>query len=248
MTISSEDELDGLQQIGAIVARTLKVMIAQAEPGMSTRELDAIGAEQLSLEGARSAPALSYGFPGATCISVFPAIAHGVPNETVIKRGDLINIDVSAERGGFFADTGGSFILRGGDGRAETLCRDGRRALWAGIHKVKSGARLASPGEAIEAFARKNRYSLTRNRASHGVGRSLHEDPKSIPMWTDHTERRRIWRGLVFTVEPFLSRGADWAVQGNDGWTLYADQPEPTVQFEHTLVATDRGAVIVTTA
>ena len=248
MTISSENELDGLKLIGAIVARTLKAMIAAAEPGMTTRDLDVFGASLLSKDGARPAPSLTYGFPGATCISRFPAIAHGVPNETTIEPGDLINIDVSAERDGFFADTGASFVLRGGDQKTETLCRDGKRALWTGIRKVKSGAPLASVGEAIEAFARRHRYSLVRNLASHGVGRSLHEDPTSIPMWADRTERRRIKRGLVFTIEPFLSRGASWARESGDGWTLNGDRPAHTVQFEHTVVATDQGAIIITRA
>jgi methionyl aminopeptidase len=113
---------------------------------------------------------------------------------------------------------------------------------------VKSGAALSAPGVAIEAFARANRYSLIRNLASHGVGGALHEEPGAIPTWGDPSERRRIDDGLVFTLEPFLSLGAEWAVDGDDGWTLYADRDAPTVQYEHTMVATKRGAVITTLA
>jgi methionyl aminopeptidase len=166
----------------------------------------------------------------------------------VLKAGQLINIDVSAEKNGFFADTGASFVLNASDKRLERLCRDGKRALWTGIRQVKSGARLAAPGDAIEQFARAYRYSLIRNLASHGVGGGLHEEPKEIPTWRDPSERRRIDNGLVFTLEPFLSMGAEWAVDGDDGWTLYADKPAPTVQYEHTMVATRNGAVITTLA
>jgi methionyl aminopeptidase len=251
VTIDREDQLDGLKHIGRIVARALEAMRAAAEPGMTTAELDQVGAELLELEGAQPAPRLTYGFPGVACISVFPAIAHGIPGEQKLVAGQLINLDVSAEKNGYFADTGASFVLQGQDKRLERLCRDGKRALWTGIRQVKSGARLAAPGEAIEAFARANRYSLIRNLASHGVGGGLHEEPKEIPTWRDPSERRRINEGLVFTLEPFLSLGAEWAVDGpdgGDGWTLYADKPAPTVQYEHTMVATRNGAVITTLA
>ena len=248
MTIDREDQLDGLKRIGLIVARTLDAMRKAAEPGMTTAELDAIGARLLELEGAKSAPQSTYNFPGATCISVFPAIAHGIPGAQVLQAGQLVNIDVSAEKDGYFADTGASFVLKATDKTLDALCRDGRRALQIGINAVKTGGALNAPGIAIEHFARKNRYTLIRNLASHGVGGALHEEPGEIPTWQDLRERRRIPEGLVFTLEPFLSMGAGWAVDSHDGWTLYADKPAPTVQYEHTMVATRRGTVITTLA
>ena len=248
MTINREDQLDGLKHIGRIVARTLEAMRNAAEPGMTTAELDAIGAELMALEGAQPAPKLTYGFPGATCISVFPAIAHGIPGSRRLVAGQLINIDVSAEKNGYFADTGASFVLNASEPRIDALCRDGRRALGIGIEQVRAGARLNAPGVAIEHFARANGYSLVRNLASHGVGGALHEEPGEIPTWNDPGERRRIHNGLVFTLEPFLSLGANWAVDGDDGWTLYANKLAPTVQYEHTMVATRTGAVITTLA
>ena len=111
MTITHQDELDGLQAIGRIVADTLQAMGRAMEPGMTTRELDAIGRRMLDAAGAKSAPEVTYGFPGATCISVGEEIAHGIPGDRVLAAGDLVNIDVSAEKGGFFADTGASFAL-----------------------------------------------------------------------------------------------------------------------------------------
>jgi len=248
MTIGSEDELERLKAAGALVARTLKAMGEALEPGITTRELDAIGRRMLEREGARSAPELTYGFPGATCISVGPDVAHGIPDDRRVEAGDLINIDVSAELDGFFGDTGASFAVPPVTPRVERLCRDGRRALWAGIRTVRAGGELAAPGRAIEAFARKNGYSLVRNLASHGVGASLHEHPTEIPTWNDRSERRRITEGLVFTLEPFLSLGADWVEELDDGWTLRPPGHEPTVQYEHTMVATRNGPVVLTLA
>jgi methionyl aminopeptidase len=246
MTIGSEDELEKLKVAGRIVARTLTAMGQALEPGITTRELDQIGRRMLEDAGARPAPELTYGFPGATCISIGPDVAHGIPDDRRIEAGDLINIDVSAEVDGFFGDTGASFAVPPTAPKVERLCRDGRRALWTGIRAVKAGGRLNAIGASIEAFARKNGYSLVKNLASHGVGGALHEEPKEIATWNEPSDRRTIHEGLVFTIEPFLSLGADWVEETGDGWTLRPPAGEPTVQYEHTLVATRRGPVVLT--
>lgn len=248
MTIESDDQLCKLRAVGTLVARTLAAMGKALEPGMTTRELDDLGRRLLERDGARSAPELTYGFPGATCISVGPDCAHGIPDETVVKAGDLINIDVSAELDGYFGDTGASFAVPPTSPRVERLCRDGRRAMWAGINAVKAGNRLNKVGRSIERFASRNGYTLVRNLASHGVGRSLHDEPSQIPTWYEPGDRRTIKEGLVFTIEPFLSLGADWVEERDDGWSLYPPLHQPTVQYEHTLVATRRGAMILTLA
>src|SRR5215216_1045529 len=111
MTIGNEDDLEKLRAAGRLVARTLTAMGAALEPGITTRELDQIGRRLIEQEGGRSAPELTYGFPGATCISIGPDVAHGIPDGTVVKAGDLINIDVSAELDGYFGDTGASFAV-----------------------------------------------------------------------------------------------------------------------------------------
>jgi methionyl aminopeptidase len=248
MTIGSEEELEALKAAGRVVARTLQAMGEALEPGITTKELDDLGRRLLDEAGARSAPELTYKFPGATCISVGPDVAHGIPGDRRIEAGDLVNIDVSAELNGTFADTGASFAVPPVDARVERLCRDGRRAMWTGIRSVKAGGELGAIGRSIGAFARKNGYTIVQNLASHGVGASLHEEPTQIPTWPDPSERRRIREGLVFTIEPFLSLGADWVDETGDGWTLRPRGGHATVQYEHTLVATRRGPVVVTLA
>ena len=246
MTIEREEQLEKLRRCGRVVAQTMHAMAAAMEPGMTTRELDAIGRALLEYEGARPAPESTYEFPGATCISVSPAVAHGIPGEQVLRAGDLVNIDVSADIDGYYADTGGSFVLPPVAPKIEKLCRDGKRAMWSGIRVVRSGVRLNEIGRAIQNFADKNRYTLIRNLASHGVGGALHEEPGQIPTWHEPRDTRRIHDGLVFTIEPFLSTGSHMAVDGDDAWTLYANGGHATVQYEHTMVATKRGAVVLT--
>ncbi|MCJ2127616.1 type I methionyl aminopeptidase [Methylobacterium sp. E-045] len=246
MTVSNDDELAGLKQIGRIVADTLEAMGKAIEPGMTTLELDGIGRRIMETAGARPAPELVYAFPGATCISVNEEIAHGIPGDRRINPGDLVNIDVSAEKDGYFADTGASFAVPPVTRAVERLCRDGRRAMWTGLRQVGTGKPLADIGRAVGAFARKNGYTLVRNLASHGVGLSLHEEPTEIATWPDASERRIIQEGLVFTVEPFLSLGAEFAEDGDDPWTLYSRPKALTVQYEHTVIASRNGPLILT--
>ncbi|MFN3722054.1 MAG: type I methionyl aminopeptidase [Paracoccaceae bacterium] len=245
MTITHQDDLDGLHVIGRIVANTLRAMARAIEPGITTRALDDIGRALLEREGAASAPQTAYDFPGATCISVNEEIAHGIPGDRVIASGDLVNIDVSASRDGYFADTGASFRVGPVTPQIDRLCRDGNRAMQIGIAQVAADKPLCGIGNAIGRFASDRGYTLIRNLASHGVGRALHEHPDEVATWPNR-DKRRIAKGLVLTVEPFLSLGGQWADSGTDGWTLFSNPPAPVVQYEHTIVATDRGAIIVT--
>jgi methionyl aminopeptidase len=246
MTITHEDDLDGLRAIGRIVANTMQAMARAMEPGMTTAELDAIGRDLLDRAGAVPAPEAAYGFPGATCISVNEEVAHGIPGSRVLAAGDLVNIDVSASKNGYFADTGATFRLGRVRPSLDRLCRDGHRAMQIGIAQVGHGRPLSGIGAAIGRFAQAHGYTLVRNLASHGVGRALHEAPEVIPTWPTKGDRRRMHRGLVLTVEPFLSQGACEATAGRDGWTLFSRPRAPVVQYEHTVVATDRGAIILT--
>ncbi len=246
MTISNEDDLNKLQEIGRIVANTLEAMAAALEPGMTTAELDMIGRSLLEKAGARSGPELVYDFPGATCISVNEQVAHGIPGSRRIQAGDLVNIDISAEKNGVFADTGASFAVPPVTNAVKRLCRDGKRAMWIGLRQVGANKPIAGIGQAIGQFAEKNGYTLVRNLASHGIGHSLHEEPKEIATWPDRSERRIMNDGLVFTVEPFLSLGANWAEDSDDEWTLLSDLRAPTVQYEHTVIATRNGPLVVT--
>ena len=247
MTITGEEDLARLKAVGHVCAVARDAMAAALRPGITTAELDQIGAHILAEHGARSAPHLTYDFPGITCISVNEEIAHGIPGERVIAAGDLVNIDVSAELDGVFADTGASYVVPTADPQLVALCRDGKRAMWEGIRAVRTGAGLGDIGMASGAFAKTHRYTLIENLASHGVGDTLHDEPGEISTWPDRSDRRVITEGLVFTIEPFLSLGGKAAAErGDDVWTLVAQPSAPCVQYEHTVVATRKGALVVT--
>ncbi len=245
MTIGTEEELAGLLAVGGIVAQTLRHMGGRLEPGITTKELDVIGAKLLEDEGAESAPAISVGFPGATCISVNNQIAHGIPSARRVEAGDLVNIDVSARKDGFFADCGATFLVPPTTEAQRGLCRTTRKALNRSIKAVKAGAPMNAIGRTIERVARQRGYTVIRNLHSHGVGSALHEEP-NIPPYQDRQDRRRLHEGMVFTIEPFLSTGAEWAEESGDGWTLMTPPEYLTAQYEHSLVVTRSGAIVLT--
>ncbi|KAJ32908.1 methionine aminopeptidase, partial [Agrobacterium tumefaciens] len=154
MVISTDEELVMLKDIGRICAVAMQTMADALEPGITTAELDAIGRKVLEDNDAESAPEFCYKFPGATCISVNEEVAHGIPGARIIKAGDLVNIDVSAVKNGFFGDTGSSFAVPPVKKEIERLCRDGKRAMWTGLQQVKTGRPFADIGNAIGAFAK----------------------------------------------------------------------------------------------
>ena len=246
MTIDSDDQIEQLKIIGAIVADVLQAMGKAIEPGMTTLELDNIGGRLLAEKGAQSAPILSYNFPGATCISINHCVAHGIPSSCKIKAGDMVNIDVSAEKNGFFGDTGGSFLVPPTRKRQQQVCTATRAARDFAVKQVRPDMPLNLIGKAIETVARKHGMKIIKNLGSHGVGAALHEEPSFIPSFFEKRDRRMLREGMVITIEPFLSTKSEKVVEGSDGWSLFTHPDSMTAQFEHTLIVT-RGGPIITT-
>ncbi|MFW7381245.1 MAG: type I methionyl aminopeptidase [Oligoflexus sp.] len=247
MTIETEEQLRQLRRVGELVANCLQKMLSSLEEGMSTWDLDQIGREYLESRGARSAPEKCYQFPGATCISLDHEAAHGIPAKNkFIRKNMLINVDVSAELDGYFADTGASLLFQSKDKRLQHLCKSTRKALRNAIAEVKAGVPLNVIGRAIEKEARKSSHKILRNLCSHGVGQALHEDPTEIPPYYDRSDRRMIKKGMVFTIEPFLTTGSEYAEEADDHWTLVNERNFFSAQYEHTMVATPSGVILLT--
>ena len=246
MTIETEDDVVALKRIGKIVAHVLHDMLDAAEPGMTTRELDALGAALLERHGARSAPQLTYNFPGATCISINEEAAHGIPGDRLIRAGDVLNVDVSAELNGYFADTGGTRVVPPTNAQKTRLCHATRTALAQAMKQARAGQPLNGIGAAIERTAKAYGFKVIENLASHGVGRALHEAPEHIPGYFDPSDKRMLKEGMVITIEPFLSTRSRVVTETADGWTLVGAQGNLSAQYEHTMIIT-RGEPIVVT-
>jgi len=246
MSINDERDVEGLKRVGAVVAEARDAMGAHVAPGVTTAELDAIGKEILDRHGARSAPRLAYGFPGVTCISVNDRIAHGIPSrECVLSAGDLVNIDVSAELDGYWADTGASFPVGTVSTQASELLRATRLALADGMKQARAGRPVRNIGRAVEHRAKQCGFKVVRNLCGHGVGRNIHEEP-SVPNTFDRGDRTVLRAGLVITIEPFFTMGATMAVQDADGWTLRSSDGSLGAQFEHTMIVTGGEPIVIT--
>lgn len=247
MTIETQDDVIALKRIGRIVSLTLQRMLDVAEPGMTTRELDLIGQRLLEEHGARSAPKLTYNFPGSTCISINEEAAHGIPGDRVIRAGDVLNVDVSAELGGYFADTGGTTVVPPTTPQKTRLCHATRTALAEAMKTARAGQPINRIGAAIERTAKAYGFKIIENLASHGVGRALHEEPEHIPGYFDPSDTRTLHEGMVITIEPFLSTKSRIVTEASDGWTLAGVNGNLSAQYEHTMIITKGAPIVVTT-
>lgn len=245
MIVTNEEQLAGLKACGKVVARAIREMGAALEPGMTARELDDLGRKILELDGAESAPEGVYGFPGATCISIEPVIAHGWADEQTMQAGDMINIDVSASKDGYFTDAGATFILPPVTPKKDALVNAARRARDKAVARVKAGASMQVIPHAFVEEAASGGYSIVENLLGcHGVGTTLHDKPEILAV-PDERDKRYFVEGLVLAIEPFLSTGADYAQDGEREWELFTPGCL-TAQFEHTIIVGKKGPIIVT--
>jgi methionyl aminopeptidase len=246
MTVENQADVDGILRVGRVVASVRDSMLRAIEPGMTTAELDELGDELLDSAGASSAPKATYNFPGATCISVNQEAAHGVPGERVIQAGDIVNVDVSAELDGYFADTGGTIVVPPVSSVKAHLCHATQLALKNALARARAGAPINQIGKAVQRTARLHGFKVIRNLAGHGIGRSLHEEPEGIVSYFDRRDQRRLQLGQVIAIEPFLSTRSTCVSEAEDGWTLVGHPSNLSAQFEHTIIVT-KGAPIVAT-
>lgn len=248
MVIKTEAELIGMQRVSKAVAQTLKQMRLYTKTGMSTRLIDDYGRQLLERLGARSAPFETYGFPGYSCISVNEEFAHGVPSDQVIlKNGDLINIDVSAELNGFWADNGCSFIVGEDVQGLQHLVDTSEAILTEAISQISGGVRIADIGKLIETKAKKAGYTVIRDLGGHGVGRSLHEAPDAIMNYYDRFDTiRRFRKDSVVAIETFISTRSAHIKTAADNWGFSGDKGGFVAQHEHTILITAGKPVVLT--
>lgn len=246
MSITSEAELLGMKKISEAVAYTLKEMSSYARPGMTTKELDNYGATILNDLGAKSAPYLTYGFPGYTCISINNEFCHGIPSARILQEGDLINIDVSAELDGYWSDNGNSFVLGADVHGHQKLVNASKEILHKAIYNIKGGVRISDIGGLIETEAKKRGYKVIKNLTGHGVGKSLHEAPHEIANYKDRFNTTRFRKNSVVAIETFITTTSTFAETLKDGWTMVGNKGGFMAQHEHTIVVTDGTPIILT--
>jgi methionyl aminopeptidase len=246
MTVETDAELQALKRIGRIVGETLARLAVLVEPGMTTGDLDTAGHEMLDAAGATSAPPRVYGFPGDFCISVNDEAAHGIPGDRALVQNDLIKIDLTAELGGYMADAAVTVLVQPASAERRAMVQAARETLRDAIRTVRAGRQLAAIGRAAETSARRRGFTVIPELCGHGVGRTIHEDPRYIPNVDDPRLRERMRRGAVLAIEPHLTTGSGRIGTRGDGWTIGTIDRAPVANFEHTVVVTNGAPLILT--
>jgi methionyl aminopeptidase len=246
MTAESENDIQALKAIGHLCAETLRKMMLAVRPGLTTGELDDKGRQLLEAEGAHSAPEVTYHYPGATCISVSPVIAHGIPGDYVLKDGDLIHIDVSAELDGYFADTGASLWVSKRTPEIHKLLEATKATLMKAVSVARAGRPLNGIGKTVQQEAARRGYNIIYELTGHGIGRGLHEEPGEVWNFYNPRDHRILKDGLVLAIEPFLTTGQGRIREERDGWSLRTADNAIAAQFEHTIIVTNNEPIILT--
>ena len=245
MSIRTQNELEGLRAIGRIVRLALERTRAAVRPGVTTRELDEIGARVLAGHGAESAPPKVYGFPGALCISVNDEAIHGVPGDRVIREGDLVKLDLVAEKDGIFADAAVTVTVGAVSPQAAALARCAETAFRLAAKEAVAGNRVSDIGRAVDRETRRCGFRVMRDLCGHGVGRTIHEAP-SVPNYADPRHRGRLTEGLVITIEPILAAGSGAGLLQRDRWTIRTADGSLAAHYEHTVVVTREAPMVLT--
>jgi methionyl aminopeptidase len=247
MSIESPADLAGLREVGRITRQTLDALEERVRAGVTTGELDAVAAAVFARHGARSAPALVYGFPANVLISVNDEIVHGVPGTRRLRRGDLVKLDVTVEKGGYVADAARSVIVGSGSETARRLIACVRAAFRSACAVARAGTRVNEIGRAVEREVRRHGFTVVQGLTGHGVGRTIHEAP-AVPNHYDPWQRDVLTEGLVLTIEPMISAGSAQPVEDANGWTIRTRDGSLSAHHEHTLVITREDPLILTAA
>lgn len=248
MSISIKDpsEINKMRIAGKLAADVLEMIAPHVVPGVTTNELDQICHDFIVNEQQAIPAPLNYrGFPKSICTSINQTICHGIPSEKQLKKGDIINIDITVIKDDYHGDTSKMFCVGPTSQHAKRLVDITRECLFLGIDQVKPGATLGDIGHAIQVHAESNRYSIVREFCGHGIGRNFHEDPH-VMHFGKPGEGEVLEAGMIFTIEPMLNIGKRHMKVLKDGWTAVTKDRSLSAQWEHTILVTPEGHEVLT--
>jgi methionyl aminopeptidase len=249
--VKTPEEIEGMRIAGRLAGEVLDYVTPFVKPGVTTEELDRLCHDYMvNVQGCVPAP-LNYAPPGyppypkSICASVNHQVCHGVPNDRPLKKGDIVNLDITTIKDGWHGDTSRMFVVGDASIMANRLCQITHECLWLGIAQVKPGAHLGDIGAAIQKHAEKNGYSVVREFCGHGIGRSFHEEPQVLHYGKAGTGPELL-PGMTFTIEPMINAGKAAISELSDGWTIVTKDRSLSAQWEHTIVITDSGTEVLT--
>lgn len=246
ISIKTPEEIEKMRIAGRLAAEVLEMLEPHVKVGVTTEELNRISHEYITqVQQAIPAPLNYNGFPKSICTSVNHVVCHGIPNDKPLKDGDIINIDVTVIKDGWYGDTSKMFLVGNTPEWAERLCRVTQECLYKGIEIVRPGTRLGDIGEVIQKYAESQGYSVVREYCGHGIGKVFHEEPQVLHYGRAGTGLE-LKEGMTFTIEPMINLGRPETRLLGDGWTAITKDRKLTAQWEHTLTVTADGYEIFT--
>ena len=246
VTIKSPQEIEKMRVAGRLAAEVLRMIAPHVQPGVTTGELDRICHDYIvNVQQAVPAPLNYKGFPRSICTSVNHQVCHGIPGEKTLKKGDVVNIDVTVIKDGFHGDTSKMFFVGEPSIQAKRLAQVTHECMLRGIEQVRAGAHLGDIGHAIQQHAETHGYSVVREYCGHGIGREFHEDPQVLH-YGDAGKGMALVAGMTFTVEPMINAGRREVKLLPDNWTVVTRDHSLSAQWEHTVLVTDSGYEILT--
>ena len=243
--VKDSETIERMRVAGRIAAQALEAVAEAIEPGVTTDELDRVGHEFLCDHHAYPSTLGYKGFPKSLCTSINEVICHGIPDDTQLREGDIVNIDITAYIGGVHGDTDATYFVGDVDDESRLLVERTREAMMRGIKAVAPGRPVNVIGRVIEAYARRFGYGVVRDFTGHGIGTAFHSG-LVIPHYDDPAWDTLIEPGMTFTIEPMLTLGDIAYDLWSDGWTVVTKDRRRSAQFEHTLLVTDSGSEILT--
>lgn len=245
--IKTTEEIEKMRIAGRLAAEVLEMITPHVQAGITTGELDRICHDYIvNTQNAIPAPLNYNGFPKSICTSINHVICHGIPSDTkVLKKGDMINIDITVIKDEYHGDTSMMFFIGDPTPALDRLVRITQECLYLGIDMVRPGVRLGDIGHAIQVHAESNHYSVVREYCGHGIGKGFHEEPQVLHYGRPNTGLE-LQAGMIFTIEPMLNLGTRHNRLLNDGWTVVTKDRKPSAQWEHTILVTDDGHEVLT--
>lgn len=246
IVLKTSRELSKMREAGRISARALKVAGEAVEPGVTTAEIDGLVRQYIEKQGAIPSFLGYGGFPASACISVNNVVIHGIPSKkTVLKKGDIVSIDVGATFNGFVGDNAWTFPCGEVSAEAQALMDATRESLFEGIKAAKAGARIGDIGSAVQRYVEARSYSVVRDFVGHGVGAKMHEDP-SVPNFGTPGRGVRLLPGMTIAIEPMINAGTHRVKVLSDQWTTVTVDGKLSAHFEHSVAITPDGPQILT--
>ncbi len=244
ISLKSEREIELMRHAGHINYLTHLEVAKNIKPGISTKALNDIAHKFILANDCEPSFLGFEGYPASICISVNDEVVHGIPSKRKLKEGDVVSVDIGVSYKGYHSDSANTYIVGNASKEVKDLVENTRKSLYEGLSVIADGVKISAIGKKIEDFAIKNDLGVVRELVGHGVGTSVHEDPDVPNYYT--TDNTRLKAGMVIAVEPMLNLGGEDIYLEDDDWTIRTEDGLPSAHFEHTVLVTKDGYVILT--